>query len=247
MLILVDILLVGGIDFSFVYSNAIMVFNSPSSVLQTAVLIIYLAVGLIIGYMIKAFAMEAAGFIESCVLSLCLLKRHYRALGRLYPHLNRQKSFLRRFSYIRRRCIFPYPIIHERKAYYKQLYHIIKQHSDFAVKDLPISKGPFSYCKRLIKVSSPELWEESIQLEAEVRMLGSLFLASFTSLFIALVAAQISQKFIFLKIAFIALSLSILLGIAFSRRRRNEARYTYLNTLLIGGKQKQALSQKATV
>ena len=78
-------------------------------------------------------------------------------------------------------------------------------------------------------------------------MLGSLFLASFTSLFIALVAAQISQKFIFLKIAFIALSLSILLGIAFSRRRRNEARYTYLNTLLIGGKQKQALSQKATV
>jgi hypothetical protein len=242
LFVLIDILMVGSINFDLVYSKAIVIFNSQSSVLQTVILIIYLAVGLIVGYMVKAFAMDAASFIESSFVAIYLLYRHPRALNRLYPHLEKQKSHLRRFGYVTKRCKFPYSIIHEKKPYLAIVKEIVKHHSDVTVQELPI-KGPFSYCKRLIKISSPELWEESVQLEAEVRMLGSLFLAAFTSFFIAILASLITFKLALLKIAFVLLCLTILFGAAFSRRRRTEARYTYLNTILVWGKQKKELSK----
>jgi hypothetical protein len=239
LLLLIHFLLLGDMNLDYEYSIARKIFSSSSTVLQSSVLIAYIAVSLTVGYIVKAFAMEVAGSIESFFASLSVSLRYY--LGKEYkfaPNLENLKTF-NKFRYIRNGLRFPYLLLHEGEEYFKNLEGIIRNHSGLSPDQIPQTRV-FSYCKRLIRITSPELWEESLQLEAEVRMMGSLFLASFLAFFISIIAAITEQDHsgIYFRLIIITLFMIIIFGLAFSRRRREEVRYTYLNTILLGSKHK---------
>jgi vacuolar-type H+-ATPase subunit I/STV1 len=76
ILILVHFLLVGDVNLNYEYSVAQRIFSSSNNIFQSAVLVAYIAVGLTVGYIVKAFAMEVAGSIESIFHGLIIVVRY---------------------------------------------------------------------------------------------------------------------------------------------------------------------------
>jgi hypothetical protein len=101
--------------------------------------------------------------------------------------------------------------------------------------------------KRLLRLVAPALWEELEHREAEVRLLGSLYLASVFSLFLALfeiireliVGHQVHLVSVFWLATSIAIAL--LAGDGFGHLRRREVEYAYLHTLVAVNARKQGL------
>jgi hypothetical protein len=236
LLILIQFILDGNFTFGTGFEAELNKFSN-SSVFQTAVLIAYLAVGLTVGYIAKSFAMELAGCIESIFHSILLLVRYKKRRKYKFAVKIQRRNLFTKFSYIKNGLRFPYRILHENEVYYDVLEKMVEKHSGIKSNKLP-KKRTFSYCKRLIRVFSPELWEESLQLEAEVRMMGSLFLASILAWIIAWIGFinKFETRLFYFKLIIITLALVIIFGYAFSRRRREEVNYTYLNAILIGRK-----------
>lgn len=204
-------------------------------IFQSAAVVTVLAVGLTVGYIVKAFAMEAAGAVERFLRGVfifvisCFSRTLRTNLGLEYL------SLWSRFKRVMIGLKFPYPLLHDNTEYYLKLRSIVRQHSGLDNESQMTTV--FSYSKRLIRISSSELWEESQQLEAEVRMMGSLFLASFLGLILVIVAGRDGSvdPMVHTKLAGIAGTVLLSSGWAFSRRRREEVRYTYLNAILLNG------------
>jgi len=219
---LVHIVLTGSVDLTVEYSIARRVFTNSSTVLQSAVLIMLSGTALITGYMAKAFAMRTAGSIESFFLGAWSILIRPAGFG------TTRKQF---FSQIlNSKWQFPYPFVHEGKAYFVALTTIVAGHSALGNEDLP--GKVFGYCKRLTKVMAPELWAEGQQLEAEVRMMGSLFLASVLGVVIALLSYAISRDPRLWRVALLTSILTVTFGMAFSRLRQQQVLFTYLNAVI---------------
>jgi hypothetical protein len=179
---------------------------------QTMRLVIIIILSSIAGYISKPFSMTIAERLSVIFSFKTISKIKNKSL----------KSYL-----------FPYPAIFEDKAYFIEITNIVKQHSGVSYENLPGSE-PFTFCKRFLKVISPELWEESERLEAEVRMLGSFFLVCFFSTSLSIFFAlfkDISGK-LFSEWVVISGLLTLFLSIGFRKRRQKEVAYTYLNTII---------------
>lgn len=219
---LVHIVLTGNADLTAEYSIARRIFTNSSTVFQSAVLIMLLGTALIIGYMAKAFAMGIAGQIESFFLGAWSILTKPSVFG------TTRKQF---FSQILdSKWQFPYSFIHEGQAYFVALTAIVVAHSALDKGVLP--GKVFGYCKRLTKVMAPELWAEGQQLEAEVRMMGSLFLAGVLGVVIALLSFAISRDPKLWRVALLTSFLTIAFGVAFSRLRKQQVVFTYLNAVI---------------
>jgi len=98
-------------------------------------------------------------------------------------------------------------------------------------EDLP-GHQPFSSCKRFLRSMNPPLWEESEHLEAEVRTIGSLFIACALNTPIALYALFRHRELIIFLWIILAFAATLLLKYAFRTARLREVKYTYLNFIL---------------
>jgi len=135
---------------------------------------------------------------------------------------------------------FPYNAIFRSKSYFASIIKYLKTylHDDF--ESLP-GKQPYSTCKRVLKAKNSILWEESERTEADVRMVGSLFLAALFSA-VSAVASMImispleTAQVIWLVISLIA---ALILGFTFRDQRTREVAYTYLNFLIALGLEQQ--------
>jgi hypothetical protein len=136
--------------------------------------------------------------------------------------------------------VFPYNGLFNSTPLFREVESIIKLHSNLDVKELP-GNGAFSYCKRFLKVTSLELCEESERREAEVRMTGSLILASIVSVLLSLAALLEGLNFVeFLRWSGISVGLGLLFVSAFRRKRMKEVEYVYLNTVVASAAKKFA-------
>ena len=105
--------------------------------------------------------------------------------------------------------------------------------------------------QRLLRLVAPSLWEELEHREAEVRLLGSLFLASVFSGGLAVIEILrelaivhgVARAAIMWLVASIVLA--ILIGDGFGHLRRREVEYTYLHTLLaVNAKRRGLLARR---
>lgn len=191
----------------------------------TIIIIIFLA--LIIGYSLKPISMGIAGLLSKIIL--------FKMSPRIYSFLSCDATF-------------PYNNSFLEEKYYKNINiimnHLLKLNSP---EELPGCK-PFSEAKRYLRLISPTLWEESEQIEAEVRMIGGLFLAFFCSTFLS-IAVMIKIYFwgpnYYLETSlwiFISLLATLVLGNSFNVVRRREVEYTYMNLILAEGHRKEEIA-----
>jgi hypothetical protein len=180
--------------------------------------IIFMA--LIIGYAIKPLAMRLAKQASKYLFKLSRKTKQFAA----------------------KEMVFPYDAYFSTKPYYDKTAAILQRVCDIqATADLP-GKAPFSPAKRYLRLLSPMLWEESERMEAEVRMIGSLMLASiYANLLSAMVVTTTVlrmhrlpplEQWAWLIATIIA---SVVLCIGFNRARMHEVEYTYMNMLLAEG------------
>lgn len=134
---------------------------------------------------------------------------------------------------------FPFNRLFEREYYYYKVKKILKSKIEIYVDNLNLpGKQPFSTAKRYLRLISPSLYEESERLEAEVRMIGSLFLASIFSFIESIlnlgIYYKINFEINFLSVGWMILSLFLIvfLGKGFNDIRMREVKYTYLNLLI---------------
>ena len=135
----------------------------------------------------------------------------------------------------REEYLFPYNVSFQSKHYFHRITSAVSLLTGEDWHILP-GKQPYSTCKRFLRVKRPELWEEIEHLEADSRLIGSLFLASIFSTICALLAfshpGPVSVPARWLIISIVT---AMLLGQAFRKRRQREVRYTYLNYLIALG------------
>ncbi|MFP5245613.1 MAG: hypothetical protein ACLGH0_02880 [Thermoanaerobaculia bacterium] len=81
---------------------------------------------------------------------------------------------------------FPYRARHADKAYFAEIERLTKELTGCTSDELP-GPQPFAIVKRFLRLIAPQLWEEHEHHEAEVRLLGSLFLATFASAILGLI------------------------------------------------------------
>lgn len=170
---------------------------------------------LVVGYVVKPKAMRMASAISSFLYPLhAKLKRHPR------------KSLM-----------YPYCVIHESEQFYLELIAILDKVLGFHVASLP-GNQPFTFAKRLLRLVAPPLWEECEHMEAEVRLTGSLFLASAFSTALSIIEI-VRELFRFHGInanviawLLISLLLAVLVGDGFNYMRLREVEYTYTHALL---------------
>lgn len=132
---------------------------------------------------------------------------------------------------------FPYRARHCGKAYFETVERLTKDLTGCAADELP-GPQPFGVMKRLLRLIAPALWEELEHREAEVRLLGSLFLVSVFSSLLAL--AELGRELFYagepsLQAAGWLLTssiLALLAGDGFGHLRRREVEYTYLHTIV---------------
>lgn len=145
-------------------------------------------------------------------------------------------------AYNSKDLVFPYDSIFSSKTYYSKVIIILNRLFGLnSQADLP-GNAPFSPSKRYLRILSPNLWEESERMEAEVRLLGSLFLANvYTVLLSCIVVATNSidaralPQPIELAWLFGTFATAIMLGVAFNRTRIHEVETTYMNLLIAEG------------
>lgn len=169
---------------------------------------------LAIGYAIKPIALRAASPLTK---PFHILMRECR--GTSWRNMN-----------------FPYGGYFEGTPYYDKVCQILANITEVNPKDFP-RVGTFAGAKRYLHASAPSLWEESERMEAEVRMLGALFLAAVYSLVLhaALWVAGFGQGPAWMIFSVLA---SCVLALGFNIVRFREVAYTYVNVVLASGIQK---------
>jgi hypothetical protein len=172
---------------------------------------------LVIGYALKPLSMSLVQLITTWLLML-----QYRDM---------------KFSDLR----FPYNGIYRRKQCYAEVQKLIKSWTS-CTADQFHGTQPFSATKRYLRLVAPALWEESERMEAEVRMIGAMFLTSVYS--IALSAVSLLQHREVTAgagrtLAVIWLTLSLIgaavLALSFNKSRVREVGFTYMNALIARG------------
>lgn len=160
--------------------------------------LILLLGGLLLGYLVKPNVMD------------------------LTELITRPRAFFTR----KREYRFPYVADHTGKGYFQDILRFLNDKYPQDWKTIP-GHQPFTLCKRIIKSIDPALWEECEYREAELRFIGSLFLASIVSLALS-VAANIRN--FDLSEGWIGLSFvsAALLAQIFRKKRSREVGYTYL-------------------
>ena len=145
---------------------------------------------------------------------------------------------------------FPFTPQHETKPYFKAVEALTFDLVGCVHTDLH-GPQPFAIMKRLLRLVAPSLWEELEHREAEVRLLGSLFLASVFSGGLAVIEILrelaivhgVARAAIMWLVASIVLA--ILIGDGFGHLRRREVEYTYLHTLLaVNAKRRGLLARR---
>jgi hypothetical protein len=146
----------------------------------------------------------------------------------------------RPFSYYR----FPYHEKYADNPMYELIVGRVEEWLDVKAVAPPISLAnvrksrllatqPFSSCKRILKVLNESLWEETEYREAQVRMIGSLILATLLSIFCALYCMLVNEvswpTTIWLAASVGAVAV---LGYGFRLSRSAEVAYVYLNFLV---------------
>lgn len=140
---------------------------------------------------------------------------------------------------------FPFHARHCKRRYFEEIERLTVELTGCASIDLP-GPQPFAIMKRLIRLIAPPLWEELEHQEAEVRLLGSFFLAAASSAILAL--AEVVRE-IALRVAspaawfwlFASILLALVASDGFCYLRRREVEYAYLHTLLAVNARKQGL------
>lgn len=186
-----------GLDLGPWHTASRLLTGDPSSVLTSGITIVL--VGLLLGYVIKPN-----------VMSLVELTTRFEAW----------------FSKPRSDFRFPYRSTHSERGYFTD---ILSHLEDAYPEDWEELSGhqPFTICKRIVKSVNPVLWQECEYREAELRFIGSLFLAALFSFIIAGIAlwsgapGRVSWLFC-------SLTMVVLLAYVFRRRREREVGYTYL-------------------
>ncbi len=141
--------------------------------------------------------------------------------------------------------MFPYNEIHQNEEYYKEIVRYLNEKFyEGTDSKLPSSSGgqlfelprkgtqPFSACKRVVRILSPLLWEETEAREAAVRMLGSMFLSAIFSLICALLALFVNSWRISIVWIVSTCLVVTFLAFAYRRARNSEVVYAYLNFLV---------------
>jgi hypothetical protein len=128
---------------------------------------------------------------------------------------------------------FPFHLEHSNAPYFCRITDYIDSALSVSWTDLPGHK-PFSTCRRLLKALNPNLWEECERVEAEVRMLGSLFLAGVVSLVLGIVKGVFSLGLWRTATVWcIGSSIAVVLLCAVFRiARKREVKYVYLLTII---------------
>jgi hypothetical protein len=136
---------------------------------------------------------------------------------------------------------FPYDEFHKSQDYYKTLENTIIER--FGCARAPDENGIFASCKKMLKTDIPDrLWEKTVHMEAQCRMLSSLLLASLGN--IALILIAILENICNLKsplaglLLWFGLSLlfTTVIAYTFQYRRRQEVKSIYSYTLLYAKK-----------
>lgn len=128
---------------------------------------------------------------------------------------------------------FPYHAYFANTSYYKKACQVLERVMGLDPEGLP-RVGPFAGAKRYLHAAAPALWEESERMEAEVRLLGALFLAAVYSavLHFGLALAGFTNAIAW---AVISLILTLVLAVGFNIVRFREVAYTYVNVVIAGG------------
>jgi hypothetical protein len=126
---------------------------------------------------------------------------------------------------------FPYDAEFRSQPYFKKVEESITSQLGFSPDLLP-GHGAASAAKRLLRLMSPLLWEECEHREAEVRMIGSLFLAALFSSCAASIQLIRAASAISFRWFVASLLAAIVLGYSMRTIRRAEVKYVYLNFLI---------------
>lgn len=149
----------------------------------------------------------------------------------------------------------PFKTYHQKFAYYNQIINLVnkqiisvnnkeKNTEDKAdnystvLNCLPKKDTqPFSVCKRILREISPSLWEEAERREAEVRMLGSFFVATIFSLFCSLFSliwnplSHFKSRHIWTWFL-VSLLAALFLRWIFGKQKKQEVTQVYMNFLV---------------
>ncbi|HXU38698.1 MAG TPA: hypothetical protein VN937_20250 [Blastocatellia bacterium] len=183
---------------------------------------------LIVGYILKPFAMRVSEWLSRYLFKL--EKRH-----RGIP--------LQAFR-------FPYDEIFRHTDGYQKAGKLIQG----VIKCSPdklFGSRLFAASKRYLRLMAPALWEESERMEAEVRMAGALFLAFLYSTVLSTLSLilgslhfrQIQNKSATWTWWILSVCLAFAIGTGLNRLRIREVGYTYMNTLIAFGCREAALEQ----
>lgn len=134
---------------------------------------------------------------------------------------------------------FPYTEHHETAPYYALLETLVKRGYSVEVDDIPGKHRVFSACKKMLKTRRKDyVWEKLVHMEAQCRMLSSLFLASVGNIALALVALVMalwsSTDNIYRLVLWLLVSIvfSFIIAYTFQYRRRDEVLSVYSYALL---------------
>ncbi len=177
---------------------------------------------LTVGYSIKPVAMRIS---NSLAMPLFLLARERH--GFRWRHMS-----------------FPYREYFKDTPVYVKTRQVLEDVTRLNPEKFPRA-ATFSAAKRYVHALAPILWEESERLEAEVRMLGALFLAAAYS---ALLHGLLSLAGLRQGPAWALFSLlaACLLALGFDITRLREVAYTYINVVLVAGMQDKGILAAAT-
>lgn len=177
-----------------------------------------IVVALVIGYAMKPIAMTVTEWITTVLLKA--------------GHMNAKMSELK----------FPFDGLFKNKKPYSEVRLLIEE-STCCPADEIYGKQPFSGAKRYLRLVAPALWEESERMEAEVRMVGSMFLTALYSIVLSTIAfvryhfrdaetAGSSPAGEWLLLSLVA---ATLLALSFNTSRVREVGFTYMNALIARG------------
>jgi hypothetical protein len=181
------------------------------------IILSFILVALLIGYSLKPVAMRSAETISAIFFKI---HKKYRKIP---------------IAKLR----FPFKEIYRGTDCYGETCALIQEGLRCSPEELPGSQ-PFSAAKRYLRLTAPSLWEESERMEAEVRMAGTLFLASLYSFVLSGIVLFLSwlgklqeahwwNMWLWFMLSVLAV---FILAEGFNRLRVREVGYTYVNALI---------------
>lgn len=170
-----------------------------------------------VGWIIKPIALPCAQFFSRYLISI---SRETRSLKPRDFH-------------------FPFTKLFHTTTAYQSVVKLLQSKLKSDPLDLPGAQ-PFTASRRYLRLVAPAFWEESERIEAEVRMLAALTIASIMTFVLQSTvilfhitghfqSVNISQRLLWM-LAF--LFLSVLLAHSFNRLRMREVAYAYHNVII---------------